>query len=536
MGNIKSSIPNKEFVQDLSNISILKVGLAYQNYISNYDYSYPFLNVHEFESVFFICIKKKMCNQFFKDLTKVGNHLNDNDSKVSALEMFTLLYLLCDSRVLSLEQKLDAIISIFQFQGIPYALDPLFSYNKPQENVSRDTLFVAFECTTVVLCKFCKIECFQQSVIIDILDSLFEADNISALWSNINRRIQMNSDIIYFLRKFMDCIHFPTLFTRNKESLARIRDLYFEIANPFNKDFSLAGRKYNRDNLTIGNNQIGSTLFQKEQAVLTKEKGGLTANLIKSTVLLKVSQCVDVLTKLFPATSIPSWDMEEEENLQRLLSKITLTGHLNIDQFLIIAGDIITFNSIEQLSHAPDKQIYENHLLTLLLLSGDLNGKENSSDKINLEKLINSKKAKNKNIELNQKDTLKPGLIVSRNMWLEYKCDTLISNKTQINDDKLRKLFLSLDINNKKCLDYIQIGELVKLRLNQFVKKPFTTLNTSSQILVNEHISFIINDVIVHCDQNSIGVIFWEELSEYQKLLNSNLLKLKLYIENLNDC
>jgi hypothetical protein len=545
MGNIKSSIPNKEFVQVLSNISIYNVGLAYQNYISKFDYLCPFLNVLEFESVFFICIKKKICTQFFMELTKFGNHFNDNDkttnidgnnAKVSALEMFTLLYLLCDNHAVSLEQKLDAIISVFQFQEIPNVLDPLFTYNKPHESVSRDTLFVAFECTAVVLCKFCKIECFQQSVITSIIDNLFEIDNISALWSNINRRIQMNSDIIYFLRKFMDCIHFPTLFTQNKESLNSIRDLFFENANPYNKNFSLAGRKYNNDKLISDKDKIERiSLLQKEQIVVAKENMIATSHLLKSTLLLKVSHCMDILTKLFPASAIPSWDIEEEVNLLRLLSKVTTNGNLTVDQFLMVAGDIIAFNSIEQLSHAQDKQIYENHLLTLLILSGELNDNKESSDRVNLEKLINSKKSKNKVIELNQKEILNPGLIVSRSMWLEYRYDALISNKTPINDDKLRKLFLSLDKNNKKFLDYIQIGELVKLRLNQFVKKSVTALTPSSQTLVNEHISFIINDVIEECDPNSIGAIFWEDLSDYQKLLNINLLKLKVYIEDLNN-
>lgn len=187
MGNIsllsKRTEEKKENITDFRLIDLSTIENTVQYFCSKYDYDSSLLDYLEFGDVFSSLFgEKKSLKQF--DIF--------GPKTVSCLEIILISYLLCSNRLLSIDTRLDLIMSFFQFKN--NETDNNDNNNtevKSIKTVRKDEVFLLLETAVVALSRLIDTDIVDQQYTISITDGIFEESNCRS-WSEAKILILMH--------------------------------------------------------------------------------------------------------------------------------------------------------------------------------------------------------------------------------------------------------------------------------------------------------------------------------------------------------
>jgi hypothetical protein len=141
MGNNNSSLldtitMSDQVSMDYGAVKMSRIGPALQHYCMKHSFD-QLLNAKLFQTVF---------EGIFGKQTSFHFQQFGSTWAVSGLEVFACLYLLCEADELSLDDKLDALIALFQFNPVPELVVNNFTHNRPDDFVMVDQVKLMFQC------------------------------------------------------------------------------------------------------------------------------------------------------------------------------------------------------------------------------------------------------------------------------------------------------------------------------------------------------------------------------------------------------
>ena len=104
------------------------VGEAFHIYATKYGYNCFLLNQDDYGEIFLPMWKKETARHFdYFQLPAIG-----------ALEAFAVAFVLSDTTMIPISNRLDALISLVQFKPVPAVAGSSFYHNEPNATVDRD--------------------------------------------------------------------------------------------------------------------------------------------------------------------------------------------------------------------------------------------------------------------------------------------------------------------------------------------------------------------------------------------------------------
>jgi hypothetical protein len=211
MGNNNSSLldtitMSDQVSMDYGAVKMSRIGPALQHYCMKHSFD-QLLNAKLFQTVF---------EGIFGKQTSFHFQQFGSTWAVSGLEVFACLYLLCEADELSLDDKLDALIALFQFNPVPELVVNNFTHNRPDDFVMVDQVKLMFQCVVYGIYRLAGIRKLPTADTTNSIAEQFFATNEGGFvsksdWISVKYQILNSRPVFGFLEQFMSALHVPTL-------------------------------------------------------------------------------------------------------------------------------------------------------------------------------------------------------------------------------------------------------------------------------------------------------------------------------------
>jgi hypothetical protein len=203
MGN--SITLSTQLIEDYGSIRLSKIGSALQMYSMKHSFD-QLMSPKLFQANFEIVFGKQTSYHYQQYSSSWG---------VSGLEVFSCLYLLCEYEELSLDEKLDALVALFQFNPIPDLVVSNFTYNKPDDFVLIDQVKLMFQCVVFGVTRLAGMKRLPTADAINsVAEQFFSTMDgfVSKLdWTVVKYQILGCRPVFEFLEQFVSVIYVPSL-------------------------------------------------------------------------------------------------------------------------------------------------------------------------------------------------------------------------------------------------------------------------------------------------------------------------------------
>lgn len=505
---ITTSTSQSQPIQSYAYISGEAVGRSLVVWATKLGYNRMLLSLDDYYLVFgreIYADTRMASDAFHKTTTESG--------LVSALETFALLYLLgCPE--LSLDDKLDALISLVQFQGIPSPLPTQFSFVRPRALCSCSDLFAAVELVVTAFSRYTHTASPSAMICSTFVDTLFNvtknnADDTSsspipsvvytASWPSIRSKLDASPACVTYLRQFTPVTSLSDLKKSYTEMVASAAAMF--------RDRALAGQtlRGGRGSRGLG---VGLGLGLGAGQSMAASKNNIFAHSplvqqpipsIRLSVSLNTLACLDLLSSShWPIIALqPSERVELESILLHLGSHLTEDRFIHLMKAFLAHSLLLSSSSIVSDSPTrtglPSTALDGRLVSSLFRILGSGDGEaEGKSDSI--ESLLTY-------MQEPAKKSLSPSShrILKRVAFIKCRLDQFLveegaDDKDNDHDAALKVLFMSL-ADEKGELRPDSEASLHQLFLSKVTTQ--SRLGTgiiktaSSSALYNEHLSFL---------------------------------------------
>ena len=145
-----------------------------------------------------------------KSSNSLSKATNNEVSYVNLLEAFSVFFLLCESKTLSLDEKLNILIVLFQFRELPdEAIDIFNPRFVPSQPTTKSIISLIIECSYLGLCKLYQINPISENLIRKHVNNIYPditkkgQFNNADPWIIVKHNISINDDIINFLSYYI---------------------------------------------------------------------------------------------------------------------------------------------------------------------------------------------------------------------------------------------------------------------------------------------------------------------------------------------